>query len=68
MLAAGAVSLTYYHSVRATDYGLAPPSISEWVDMWRIDGLLTLKLYRDGCIRPAIQNPRHRQMGQGPKV
>jgi len=26
----------------------APPSISDWVDIWRIDGLLTHKLYRNG--------------------
>jgi hypothetical protein len=28
----------------------APPSISESVDVWRIDSLLTQKLYRNGCI------------------
>ena len=27
----------------------APPSISESVDVWRIDGQLTQKLYRNGC-------------------
>jgi hypothetical protein len=31
-------------------YGLVRPSISEWVDIWRIEGLLTQKLYRNGCI------------------
>jgi hypothetical protein len=29
---------------------LARPSISEWVDIWRIEGLLTQTLYRNGCI------------------
>jgi len=33
MIAAGAVFLTCCHSVRATGYGLAPPSISECVDI-----------------------------------
>jgi hypothetical protein len=28
----------------------APPSISEWVDIWRIDDLLTQELHRNGCI------------------
>jgi hypothetical protein len=50
MLAAGAVFLTCCHCVRATGYGLARPSISEWVDIWRIEGLLTQKLYRNGCM------------------
>jgi hypothetical protein len=36
--------------VRATGYDLARPSISEWVDIWRIEGLLAQKLYRNGCI------------------
>ena len=51
MLAAGAVFLSYCHCVRATGYGLARPSISEWVDIWRIGGPLTQKLYRNGCIQ-----------------
>jgi hypothetical protein len=46
MLAAGAVFLTCCLCVRATGYGLAQPCISEWVDIWRIDGLLTLKLQK----------------------
>jgi hypothetical protein len=50
MLAAGAVFLTCCQCVRATGYGLARPSISEWVGVRRIDGLLTHKLYRNGCI------------------
>jgi len=50
MLAAGAVFLSCCHCVRATGYGLARPSISEWVYIWRIEGLLTQKLYRNGCI------------------
>jgi len=50
MLAAGAVFLSCCQCVRATGYGLAPPNISEWVDIWRIDGPLTQKLYRNGCI------------------
>jgi hypothetical protein len=50
MLAAGAVFLSCCHYVRATGYCLARPSISEWVDIWRIEGLLTQKLYRNGCI------------------
>jgi len=29
----------------------ARPSISERVDIWRIEGLLTHKLYRNGCIK-----------------
>jgi len=29
----------------------APPRILGGVDIWRIDGLLTPKLYRNGCIR-----------------
>jgi len=51
MLAMGAVFLSCCHCVRATGYGLARPSISEWVDIWRIEGLLTQKLYRNGCIK-----------------
>jgi hypothetical protein len=50
MLAAGAVFLSCCHCVRATGYGLARTSISEWVDIWRIEGLLTQKLYRKGCM------------------
>ena len=50
MLAAGAVFLSCCHRVRATGYALARPSISEWVDIWRIEGLLTQTLYRNGCI------------------
>jgi len=50
MLAAGAVFLSCCRCVRSTNYGLAPPSISEWVDVWRIDCLLTQKLYRNGCM------------------
>ena len=50
MFAAGTVFLSCCHCVRATGYGLARPSISEWVDIWRIEGLLTQKLYRNGCI------------------
>jgi len=50
MLAAGAVFLSCCQCVRATGYGLTRPSISEWVDIWRIEGLLTQKLYRNGCI------------------
>jgi len=56
MLAAGAVFLSCCHYVRATGYGLARPSISEWVDIWRIEGLLTQKLYRNGCILDANQH------------
>ena len=50
MLAAGAVVLSCCHGVRATGYGLARPSISESVDLWRTDRLLTQTLYRNGCI------------------
>ena len=50
MLAEGAVFLSCCHCVRATGYDLARPSISEWVDIWRIEGLLAQKLYRNGCI------------------
>jgi hypothetical protein len=46
----GCVFVSCCHSVIATGYGLARPSISEWVDIWRIEGLLTQKLYRNGCI------------------
>jgi hypothetical protein len=59
MLAAGAVFLSCCHCVRAKGYGLARPSISEWVDIWRIEGLLTLKLYRNGCIDYMSHLPRH---------
>ena len=55
MLAAGAGFLSCCQCVRATGYGLAPPSISEWVDIWRIDGLLTQKLYRNGYILIVFQ-------------
>ena len=41
MLAAGAVFLSCCQCVSATGDGLVQPSISEWVDIWRIDGLLT---------------------------
>jgi len=51
MLAAGAVFPSCCRCVRATGYGLACPSNSEWVDIWRIEGLLTQTLYRNGCIR-----------------
>ena len=51
MLAMGAVFLSCCHCVRATGYGLARPSVSEWVDIWRIEGLLTQNLYRNGCIK-----------------
>jgi hypothetical protein len=44
MLAAGAVFLSCCHCVTAAGYGVARPSISEWVDVWRIEGLLTQKL------------------------
>ena len=50
MLAAGAVFLSCCHRVRATGSGLARPSISEWFGVRRIDGLLTQKLYRNGCM------------------
>ena len=50
MRATGGVFLSCCHYVRATGYGLARPSISEWVDIWGIEGLLTQKLYRNGCI------------------
>jgi hypothetical protein len=50
MLAAGAVFLSCCHCVRATASGLARPSISEWVGVRRIDGPLTQKLYRNGCM------------------
>ena len=35
---------------RTTGYNLAPQSISEWVDMRRVDGLLAQELYRNGCM------------------
>ena len=43
------------HSQEASNGGgwcarVARRSISEWVDIWRIEGLLTQKLYRNGCI------------------
>jgi hypothetical protein len=44
MLAAGGVFMSCCQCVRATGYGLARPSISEWVDIWRIEGLLTQQL------------------------
>ena len=50
MLAAGAVFLSCCYCVRATGYGLARPSISEWVVLRRTDRVLTQKLYRIGCI------------------
>ena len=56
MLAMGAVFLSCCHCMRATCYALARPSISEWVDIWRIEGLLTQKLYRNGCIGPSKIN------------
>jgi len=53
MLAAGAVFLSCFQCVRATGYALAPPSISE-CDIWRIDDLLTVNLYQNGCIPSGI--------------
>jgi len=40
MLATGAVFLSCCQCVRATGYGLARPSIFEWVGVRRIDRLL----------------------------
>jgi len=57
-LAAGAVFLSYCQCVRATGYGLARPSISEWVDIWLIEGLLTQKVYRNGCILTLTPSPQ----------
>ena len=50
MLAAGAVFLSCCRFVRSTGYGLAPRSISEWIDIWLFDCLLTQILYRNGCM------------------
>ena len=51
VLAAGVIFLSYKREcVRATGYGLAQPSICEWIGIWRIDGLLTQKPHRNGCI------------------
>jgi len=47
MLAAEAVFLSCCQCVRTTGYGLARPSISEWVGVRRIDGLLPKWVYND---------------------
>ena len=42
--------LSCCHCVTATGHGLARPSVSKRVDISRIEGPLTQKLYRNGCI------------------
>ena len=45
-----------------TGYGLTPQIVSEWVDTWHIDGLLTQKNSPNGCMSTQFRFNRGAQM------